>query len=342
MEQNHALAASTWVRTIKPLPKRVEDSKAKLKLTPPNLRPVEWPTLGIALLCYGGFALGTASTSVVGLPLCAIILTLALTLYSSLNHEVLHGHPFYDARWNTALIFPALSLFIPYPRFRDTHLAHHHDPCLTDPYDDPETNFIDPAEWAKWSVVRQILYRFNNTLFGRITIGPVIGLLVFYSQDAKAIMRGNKLIARAYFFHAAALVPVGVWWLSMANMPAWLFLLCAYFSLSILKIRTFLEHRAHTRARCRSVIIEDRGLLSFLFLKNNLHAVHHACPKMAWYDLDAYYTQRRADYLERNGGYAFRSYWHIARLFLFRSKDPVPHILWTKDGPIDHITTKTQ
>jgi fatty acid desaturase len=38
---------------------------------------------------------------------------------------------------------------VPYLRFRDTHLAHHHDPNLTDPYDDPESNFQDPAVWAR-------------------------------------------------------------------------------------------------------------------------------------------------------------------------------------------------
>ena len=41
-------------------------------------------------------------------------------------------------KWlNEALVFPALSLAIPYQRFRDSHLAHHNDEILTDPYDDP-------------------------------------------------------------------------------------------------------------------------------------------------------------------------------------------------------------
>ena len=28
------------------------------------------------------------------------------------------------------------------------HLAHHRDAMLTDPYDDPESNYLDPAVWA--------------------------------------------------------------------------------------------------------------------------------------------------------------------------------------------------
>jgi fatty acid desaturase len=110
-------------------------------------------------------------------------------------------------------------------------------------------------------------------------------------------------------------------------MPLWLYAVAVYASLSLLKIRTFLEHRAHEKARCRSVIIEDRGLLSFLFLKNNLHAVHHSCPNLTWYELEDHYSRRRDAFLTRNGGYAYRSYAQVARLFLLHAKDPVPHTL---------------
>ncbi len=29
------------------------------------------------------------------------------------------------------------------------HMAHHRDAILTDPYDDPESNYLDPAVWAR-------------------------------------------------------------------------------------------------------------------------------------------------------------------------------------------------
>ncbi|MDW3223646.1 MAG: fatty acid desaturase [Paracoccaceae bacterium] len=256
------------------------------------------------------------------------VLIFSLTLYSSLNHEVLHGHPFKNDRLNTALIFPALGLFIPYMRFRDTHLAHHHDPSLTDPYDDPESNFIDPAVWSHWSFARRLTYQFNNTLLGRILIGPVITLWSFYRQDWSDIWRQNSQVRDAYLFHFLGLIPVCMWWAMVSEMSVWVYLICAYGSLSILKIRTFLEHRAHEKARCRSVIIEDRGILSFLFLRNNLHAVHHAHPGMPWYRLQQFYAENRAGFLARNGGYSYRSYLQIMRLYLVAAKDPVPHNLW--------------
>lgn len=287
-----------------------------------------WPTLWICALCYAGVGLSTGFSGYLGPVVACALLTLALTLFSSFNHEVLHGHPFRSEVLNTALVFPALGLLIPYPRFRDTHLAHHHDPSLTDPYDDPETNYVDPAVWARWSALRRAVYGWNNTLLGRMTIGPLIGLATFYAGDLRAMLRGEGRILRAWLFHAAGLLPVIAWLAWVADMSWWLYGLAVYLSLSILKIRTFLEHRAHEKARCRSVIIEDRGLLSFLFLKNNLHAVHHAHPGLPWYRLQAHYTAHRNAFLNRNGGYAYRSYAQIARLFLMRAKDPVPHTLW--------------
>ena len=300
----------------------------------PEKHSTEWPTLAVAAICYAGFILTTAFSGTLGMVPAILVLALILTLYSSLNHEVLHGHPFRTKALNTALVFPALGLFIPYPRFRDTHLAHHHDPSLTDPYDDPETNFVDPAVWARWSTPRRAIYAFNNTLLGRMVIGPLISTGTFWLGDVRAIAAGDRRILSAWVFHAAALVPVILWWVLVADMPVTAYLTAAYASLSVLKIRTFLEHRAHEKARCRSVIIEDRGLLSVLFLKNNLHAVHHAFPALAWYRLDRFYHARRSAFLQRNGGYAYASYWQIARLFLLRVKDPVPHSLWdTADVP---------
>lgn len=309
-------------------------------------KDIDWPTLGICGLCYLGVGVSTAWAQDLGMIVSGAILTLALTLYSSFNHEVLHGHPFRNEAANTFLVFPAWGVLLPYPRFRDTHLAHHHDPSLTDPYDDPETNFVDPKVWEQWSSTRRGLYRWNNTLFGRMMIGPLIGLLSFYANDVKAVLSGDRRVAHAYLFHGAGLVPVFLWLGTVSEMPLWLYGVAIYASNSILRIRTFLEHRAHEKARCRSVIIEDRGLLSLLFLKNNLHAVHHACPSLPWYRLESHFAVQRSRFLRRNGGYVYRSYAQIARLYLFRAKDSVPHTIWSPDRTaaakeLPHIITES-
>ena len=111
-------------------------------------------------------------------------------------------------------------------------------------------------------------------------------------------------------------------------MPVLAYIAAAYMAYGVLKIRTYLEHRAHDVFRGRTVIVEDRGPLSFLFLNNNLHVVHHMHPKVPWYQLPGVYAARRAHYQRRNEAYVYRSYAQIFRAYLFKVKDPVPHPLW--------------
>jgi fatty acid desaturase len=114
-------------------------------------------------------------------------------------------------------------------------------------------------------------------------------------------------------------------------MPVWAYLLAAYLGWSLLKIRTYLEHRAHEAARARTVVIESRGPLSLLFLNNNFHVVHHMHPGVAWYKLPALYFGNREHYLRRNESYLYRSYVDIFRQYLFHAKDPVPHPVFPVD-----------
>jgi fatty acid desaturase len=218
---------------------------------------------------------------------------------------------------------------VPYLRFRDTHLAHHRDALLTDPYDDPESNYLDPVVWARLPRAIRGALRFNNTLLGRIVIGPVVGMTVFLRADWRAIRAGDAAIRRAWLLHGAATLPVLIWVIA-APMPIWAYLVAAYCAMSLLKIRTFLEHRAHERASGRTVVVEDRGPLALLFLNNNYHVVHHMHPQVPWYRLPHLYAQNRAHYLARNDGYVYRSYGQIFCEYFLRAKDSVVHPLWPR------------
>jgi fatty acid desaturase len=293
-------------------------------MTPQPTRPVEWPTLLLLVATYSCWVLGTMiwqETAVLSVILTAV----AITQFSSLQHEALHGHPLRNNAWNEALVFPALMLFLPYRRFRDTHLQHHHDPALTDPYDDPESNFCDPAAWAALSGVTKALLGWNNTLAGRMILGPILSTWQFLRKDLSLILQGNRAVIGAWLFHLPGVVIVGVWLAVFAMMPFWAYLLAVYLALALLRIRTFLEHRAHDQFRARTVVVEDRGPLSLLFLNNNFHVVHHMHPNVAWYRLPALYAARKEHFLRRNEGYVYRNYLEVMRQHLWRAKDPVPH-----------------
>ncbi len=291
---------------------------------------VEWPTLALIVGTLGLWAVALVWLAPLAPVLAAVALVPLLVLHASLTHEVCHGHPFPSRRASEALMWVNPGLAVPYLRFRDTHLAHHQDAILTDPYDDPESNYLDPALWARMPGWLRALRRVNNTLAGRMLIGPLVGQVSFMASDWRAIRRGDGQVLRGWLWHlpGAALV---IWLVALSALPFWLYALACYAALSVLKIRTFLEHQAHERARGRTVIIEDRGPLAFLFLNNSLHVVHHMHPKVPWYRLPALYAQHKARYLARNDGYRYRSYTEIFRKHLWRAKDPVPHPLWPSE-----------
>ena len=296
----------------------------------PQTRVIEWPTVVVLLGTYALFAVGGWVWSSLGM-LSIFLTAIALAQFSSLQHEVLHCHPF-RAQWlNEALVFPALMPFVPYLRFKDLHLQHHFDPALTDPYDDPESNYLAPAVWLKTGPLLKVLLRWNNTLAGRILLGPALGTYSFLRGELALLRAGVGRVLLAWGLHLIGLVPL-LLWLQWVGMPIWAYLLAVYLGTALLKIRTYLEHRAHEAFRARTVVIEDRGPLSYLFLNNNFHVVHHMHPAVPWYELPALYASRREHYLRRNEAYVYRSYGQIIRQYFWHAKDPVPHPIW----PVRH------
>ena len=288
----------------------------------------EWPTMSLLALVYVLYALVLIYASSLGWALSILILIPLITLHSSIQHELIHTieqkYPFLAQ----TLVFPAIGLFIPYLRFRDQHLAHHENENLTDPFDDPESNYMAPEMWDTLPNWLKLVFQIDSTLLGRMLLGPFVGNIIFMVEDWR-LWRGHRdpSVAIAWLAHipAAALV---VYWVSLSDLPFWAYFIAAYFGLSVLKIRTYLEHRAEEQANGRSVIIEDRGVLAFLFLNNNYHAAHHAHPMVRWYHLPKLFSQHREKYLGRNGGYYFQNYWAIFKAYAFQAKEPVAHPIW--------------
>ena len=292
-----------------------------------STRSVDWPSLFVLIACYAAF--GVVSSIVASWSALAAVMMLGvvITLHSSLQHEALHGHILRSDLLRYGAVFPALGVFVPYERFRDTHLAHHHDIHLTDPFEDPESNFQHPDNWQNRGAITRLMLEANNTLLGRMVLGPAIGLIRFYIGDAKAMMRGDAAIMKAYVMHGLGLVPVVIW-VEMASPLTYLeYLAAAYIGMGILKIRTYLEHRAHEDVEGRTVIVEDRGIFAFLFLNNNYHALHHQDPSLKWYELPRAFEHQRDDVLTANKGYRFTNYRDVFRHYLLKRKDPVVHPL---------------
>lgn len=294
-------------------------------MNPQPIDKIEWITLGVLALCYGGLVAATVVLPPVSAPLAFVVTAFFIALHSSLQHEALHGHPTRLTFLNELLVFPAVGLFVPYGRFRDLHLAHHIDDRLTDPFDDPESNFKCPIAWPTMPRWQRVIWRVNNTLAGRMLLGPALSVVTMIRADIVEIRNGASNVTKAWLLHVVGLVPV-IWFLSDWGTIGWgSYLAAAYFGLSLLKIRTYLEHRVHRDAKGRTVVIEDRGLLAFLFLNNNYHIVHHSHPGQPWYRMRQLYYGDPQKYRDLNDGYVYPSYLAIFRQYFLRAKDPVAH-----------------
>ncbi|YBV95937.1 fatty acid desaturase [Phyllobacteriaceae bacterium JZ32] len=294
---------------------------------------VEWPTLALIVGCYAFWLLAGAYLFPVMPALAIVLMGVAVALHSSLQHEALHGHPTRSAGINEALVFLPIGLFYPYRRYKQTHLQHHADERLTDPYDDPESYYRALADWQKLPSFLKALLRLNNTLFGRVSIGPALMVAGFYISEWKTIRAGGRKIRSAWLLHLAGLLPVLLIVSFVFGMPIWLYLLTsAYLGLSIIAIRTYCEHQWSERPDGRTIIVE-KSILAPLFLNNNLHFVHHKQPRAAWYELPALYRARREEWQRMNEGYVFRNYFEVLCAFAVSAKEPVVHPVWRRGEP---------
>ena len=294
---------------------------------PLNLRRIEWPTVWLTVVVTAAWA-GCVYLIGAGQWWLWPVAVVAMTLHSSLQHEALHGHPTSDRLINEVLVFLPVGLAYPYRRFKALHLQHHHDERLTDPFEDPESCYMSPEEWAKASPLLQRLRLINNTQAGRLLIGPVFSMIGFLKGEWRLIRAGDRAVQLAWLLHAIGMIPV-FWWVTWVSgiHPAVYILAFAYPTISMLSVRTFVEHQAAMEGPHRTIINEDRGLFAFLFLNNNLHFVHHSHPTVAWYKLPELYRQNRDAFLAGNGGYFARSYGEVLRHYGLRRKEPVEHPL---------------
>src|SRR5579862_2030941 len=132
---------------------------------------VEIPTLLLLLGDYAGWLAITAAYGRWPLFVVLPVAVLLVALHSSLQHEVVHGHP---TRWkgvNRVFGIIPLALWMPFERYRTTHRVHHRDVQLTDPIDDPESFYLTASEWARLNPVTRVIVQAQQTLAGRVLIG---------------------------------------------------------------------------------------------------------------------------------------------------------------------------
>ena len=176
----------------------------------------------------------------------------------------------------------------------------------------------------------------NNTLLGRMVIGPFLGMCVPLARRPRA---RSAPATGGWRGPGAARLPGSCRWRSGWRWPGrcrsgpYLARLLAGARRSCGSAPSSSTRRTSGPA-ARSVIIEDRGPLALLFLNNNFHAVHHAQPAAAL--VPAARRVRPAARVSGCGATAATATAPTPRssgATCCARKDPVAHPIWTPPEP---------
>lgn len=284
----------------------------------------DWPTWALLLATYGAwFALVHASPRL-GPLLTVLVLVPVITLWLSLQHELLHGHPTRWAWLNKVLGYAPIAIWYPYTLYRDSHLLHHRDAELTHPHLDPESRYLAPLAWHRSSLVERGLHWLNKTLVGRVVVGPVLALATLARQEGTRLRRGEGRAWAMWSCHGTC-VALLLAWVHGQGLSIAAYLLASVLALALSMVRSYYEHRPAERPEQRSVLNEAGWPWRWLFLNLNLHLVHHDLPGLPWYYLPRAYAERRDEWLRRSGQFLVRGYGELFQRHGFAPIDSPRH-----------------
>jgi fatty acid desaturase len=183
---------------------------------------------------------------------------------------------------------------------------------------DTESYYVLRADWDRMGRIKRALLTFNQTMAGRLLIGPALRLWLLVNRETRRVGQGDYSHLPHWAVHVVALA-VLFWFISgICAFPWWQYcLLVAYPGLSLGLLRAFTEHRAAEDSQQRTASVESNVVFGLLYLYNNLHVAHHLKPTMAWYDIPGFYRDNRVELLENNAHFVYKGYGELARRYLF-------------------------
>ena len=277
------------------------------------------PTWLVALVLYGSWAAVIWFHASLPWWVIAPVGAYVVAWHFSLQHEAIHSFLSVPKWLRWAVVMPPVGLWLPFPLYYEAHRKHHQNTHLTEPGVDTESVYWKKADWEKLSAARRSVLMANQTLAGRVLVGPVLRLEKLVIRETARVRAGDFSHLPHWAAHAV-MVAALFWYISgVAGMP-WCHyvVLIAWPAFGLGWVRSFIEHRYGDRPGQRTAIAESNAFWSLLFLNNILHAVHHVFPKMAWFEIPGYWRANREKVLAHNGNYYFRGYGEIARKWLFK------------------------
>jgi fatty acid desaturase len=282
-------------------------------------RRYEIPTWIVVFVLYGSWAALVWHHAALPWWVIAPVGAYLVAWHFSLQHEAIHSFRSVPDWLRWAIVMPPLGLWLPFPLYYRSHRQHHQNTHLTEPGVDTESVYVRQADWQAMPPLKRAVLMANQTLLGRVTIGPVLRLVRLVLRESARIRDSDFSNLPHWIVHAGLVGLLFVYISGVAGMPWWQYvLLIAWPAFGLGWVRSFIEHRYGERPGQRTAITESNPFWGLLFLNNNLHAVHHLYPKMAWFEIPGFWRANRDKVLAHNGHYYFRGYGEIARRWLVK------------------------
>ena len=281
----------------------------------------EWRTLLVVAAVYGLTVFTVVRYEVLTPWLAIPMLGVLGAWHLSMQHEVLHGHPFKNQFLNDALGGIPVTLWIPYLAFKKDHHEHHLSD-LTNPALDNESYYVSQEQWDKAGRIRRAAWTANRTILFRMFVWTIVSTITYVLLVLKRAVRNEKSDRLAVMLHIIGVAFV-VYLVSLSSMPLWQFALGTVYGGRILNaIRPFPEHKYQSGIETRTAMIMAGRFMSLLMLNNNLHVAHHEEPGVPWYRYDNLMHRVNAVERARNAGVLYEGgYAEIFRRFSFTPVD---------------------
>jgi fatty acid desaturase len=282
----------------------------------------DWRTLIIAVLVYSGWFASVFTHKQLPWWATFALLTWFGAWHLSLQHELVHGHPFRNSKLNAALASLSVTMWVPFLSFKRDHISHHNT-TLTHPQLDTESYYAMPEKWQTSGLFFRAIYWANRTLAFRLTVWSVFSAVQYFLADAWRAVRNVGNARAAWMLHIPALVAIVFIVTNLAGMSMVEYLIGGVFgSHSLNMMRSFAEHKTLDNESTRTAMIDAGWLMGILMLNNNLHIAHHDEPSAPWYEVPA--VAKRTGAYERaekiNSLYS-GGYFELVRRFTFKPYD---------------------
>jgi fatty acid desaturase len=281
----------------------------------------EWRTLLVVVAVYALTALTVIRYETLTLWIAVPFLSVLGAWHLSMQHEVLHGHPFKNQFLNDAIGSIPVTLWIPYLAFKKDHLEHHVSD-LTNPALDNESYYVSQEQWDKAGKIRRAAWTANRTILFRMFVWTIVSTITYVLSVLKRAVRGEKGDRLAVALHVVGVAFV-VYLVSLSSMPLWVFALGTMYGGRILNaIRPFPEHKYQSGVETRTAMIMAGPFMSLLMLNNNLHIAHHDEPWVPWYRYSNLMDRVNAVQRAREAGVLYEGgYAEVFRRFSFTPVD---------------------